>query len=186
MALIWTFLMTVAPTYFDVPMPALSAAALALFFAKTLKTLLLYPQKVRSGVKGAVMASVAGLSLTHTVGKAAIAGFFTSNKPFLRTPKCEDPALFSQALRVVWQEAALFALCVIAVGAMIFFNDGLADTAAVLWMIMLSVQSLPYAASVITAVLSATSNARRPTAIVVPVVPPIPTPPEPEPLARAA
>lgn len=186
MALTWTLLMTVAPSYFQVPMPALSAAALALFFAKTLKTLLLYPQKVRTGVKGALMASMAGLALTHTVGKAAIAGFFTAKKPFLRTPKCEDPALFSQALRVVWQEAVLFALCTVAIGAMIVFNDGLADPAAILWMIMLSVQSLPYAASVITAILSAASNARRPTAVVVPVVPPAPTSPEPEPLARAA
>jgi len=110
----------------------------------------------------------------------------TSKKPFLRTPKCEDSALFSQALRVVWQEALLFTLCVAAIGAMIFMNDGLGDPAAILWMVMLSVQSLPYAASVITAALSAASNARRPTAVIVPVVPPAPTPPEPEPLARAA
>ena len=99
--------MWAAPRYIDVPMPALSAAALALFAAKMLKTLLLYPQKVRSGVKGALMASVAGLSLTHTVGKAVWAGLFTSGKPFLRTPKCADQALLSQALRSVWQETTL-------------------------------------------------------------------------------
>jgi exo-beta-1,3-glucanase (GH17 family)/cellulose synthase/poly-beta-1,6-N-acetylglucosamine synthase-like glycosyltransferase len=184
MALTWTFLITVGQPYFTVPMPALSAAALALFFAKTLKTLLLYPQKVRSGVKGALMASVAGLALTHTVGKATLAGFFTSKKPFLRTPKCKDAARFSQALRVVWQEGTLFALCATAIGAMILINDGLTDPAAILWMIMLSVQSLPYAASVVTAALSAASNARRPSALIVPVAPPAPTPPEP--LARAA
>ena len=186
MALVWTLLMTLAPVYFDVPMPALSAAALALFFAKTLKTLLLYPQKVRTGVKGAVMASVAGLSLTHTVGKAAIAGFFTKNKPFLRTPKCADPARLGQALKVVWQEAVLFACCAAAVIAMATVNDGLSDPAAILWMVMLSVQSLPYAASVATAALSAVANAQRPKAVVVPVHPPVPTPPEPQPLARAA
>ena len=50
-ALVWTALMWVAPSYFDVPMPALSAAALALFVAKTTKTLLLYPHKVGSGVR---------------------------------------------------------------------------------------------------------------------------------------
>jgi len=103
MALVWTFLMTIAPTTFTPPMPALSAAALALFFAKTLKTMLLYPQKVRSGMRGALKAAVAGLSLTHTVGKAALAGLFTTQQPFLRTPKCEDPAQLGQALRVVWQ-----------------------------------------------------------------------------------
>lgn len=186
MALIWTLMMTVAPTYFDVPMPALSAAALALFFAKTLKTLLLYPQKVRSGVGGALMASIAGLSLTHTVGKAAIAGIFTSGKPFLRTPKCKNPALFSQALRGVWQEAALLSLCAMAVGGMIFLNDGFSDSAAILWMIMLSVQSLPYVATVITAALSAASNAVRTEPLPISAAPPAPNPPAPRPLARAA
>ena len=60
-ALVWTALMWALPSYIDVPMPALSAAAMALFATKCLKTLLLYPPKVRSGFRGAMMASVAGL-----------------------------------------------------------------------------------------------------------------------------
>jgi exo-beta-1,3-glucanase (GH17 family)/cellulose synthase/poly-beta-1,6-N-acetylglucosamine synthase-like glycosyltransferase len=155
-ALIWTALMTVAPNYFDVPMTALSAAALALFAAKTTKTLLLYPQKVGSGVTGAIWASMAGLALTHTVGKAVISGLFTSRKPFLRTPKCENPAEFRQALILVWQEISLFILCVSAVIAMVI-SRGLDDPAATLWMTMLMIQSLPYAATVVTALISAAS-----------------------------
>ena len=81
-ALVWTLLMWALPSYIDVPMPALSAAAMALFATKMLKTLLLYPPKVRSGFKGAMMASVAGLSLTHTVGKAVWTGLFTSRQAF--------------------------------------------------------------------------------------------------------
>ena len=157
-ALVWTFLMTVAPRYFDVPMAALSAAALALFAAKTLKTLLLYPQKVRSGMKGAVMASAAGLALTHTCGKAVLAGIFTSKKPFLRTPKCEDPAAIGQVLRQAWQEATLLAACMLALLSMAM-GRGFDDPAAMLWMVMLTIQSLPYIATVVTAVLSAWSNA---------------------------
>ena len=42
--------------------------------AKTVKTFLLYPPKVRSGVKGAQMDSVAGLALTHSLAKAVVAG----------------------------------------------------------------------------------------------------------------
>jgi exo-beta-1,3-glucanase (GH17 family)/cellulose synthase/poly-beta-1,6-N-acetylglucosamine synthase-like glycosyltransferase len=186
MALIWTLLMFVEPRYFDVPMPALSAAALALFFAKTVKTFLLYPQKVRSGLRGAVMASVAGLALTHAVGKAVLSGLVSSGKPFLRTPKCEDPALFSQALRSVWQETTLLGLCGLAVLSMVLTN-GLEDPAATLWMVMLAVQSLPYAATVATAALSALSNAKRESAAVV-ALPPLPTGPAPEPssMAKAA
>jgi exo-beta-1,3-glucanase (GH17 family)/cellulose synthase/poly-beta-1,6-N-acetylglucosamine synthase-like glycosyltransferase len=155
-ALVWTALMTVAPNYFDVPMEALSAAALALFCAKTLKTLLLHPQKVGSGVVGAVLASTAGLSLTHTVGKAVLTGLATSRKPFLRTPKCRNPAQLKEALRLVWQELSLLALCVLAVTAMVI-GRGFEDPAATLWMTMLSIQSLPYAATLITAIVSAVS-----------------------------
>jgi exo-beta-1,3-glucanase (GH17 family)/cellulose synthase/poly-beta-1,6-N-acetylglucosamine synthase-like glycosyltransferase len=156
-ALVWTCLMWAIPTYIDVPMPALSAAAMALFATKCLKTLLLYPPKVRSGFKGAMMASVAGLSLTHTVGKAMWTGLFTSGKPFLRTPKCADPALFSQVLRVVWQETTLLVLLIAAMISMAF-DRGFEDPAVSMWMVMLGVQSLPYAATFFTATVSALSN----------------------------
>ncbi|HEY3777476.1 MAG TPA: glycosyltransferase [Rhizomicrobium sp.] len=158
-ALVWTALMAIAPSYFDVPMEALSAAALALFGAKTVKTLLLYPQKVGSGVLGAVLASTAGLALTHTVGKAVLTGLITSRKPFLRTPKCQNPAELREALHLVWQEMCLLALCGLAIIAMVFIR-GFDDPAATLWIIMLTIQSLPYFATVLTACISASSYRR--------------------------
>ncbi|HEY1632300.1 MAG TPA: glycosyltransferase family 2 protein [Rhizomicrobium sp.] len=177
-ALVWTALMTVAPMDFDVPMAALSAAALTLFFAKTAKTLLLYPKKVGSGVAGAVIASAAGLALTHTVGKAVIGGLFTSGKPFLRTPKCENPAALEQVLKLVWQESTLLGLLMLAVFAM-FFNRGFEDPAATLWMIMLMIQGLPYMATVAVATISAMSY-KAPPQIAMPL-------PQPEPkLPKAA
>jgi exo-beta-1,3-glucanase (GH17 family)/cellulose synthase/poly-beta-1,6-N-acetylglucosamine synthase-like glycosyltransferase len=181
-ALVWTVLMTVAPMYFDVPMAALSASALALFAAKTAKTLLLYPKKVGSGVAGAVVASAAGLALTHTVGKAVMAGLFTSKKPFLRTPKCENPAALDQVLKLAWQEMTLLGLLWLAVFSM-FFNRGFDDPAATLWMIMLTIQSLPYLSTVTTAVISAMSY-KAPAKIAV-VLPRASPPTEPE-LPKAA
>ena len=44
------------------------------------------PVIAKSGMKGALYASTAGLALTHTVAKAVWSGLFTSRKPFLRTP----------------------------------------------------------------------------------------------------
>ncbi len=157
MAITWTLMMWVLPSYVDVPMPALSAAAMALFATKLIKTLLLYPPKVGSGIRGAIVASIAGLSLTHTVGKAVWTGLFTSGKPFLRTPKCADSADFGQVLRVVWQEALLLALLLMAMISM-GFDRGFQDPAVTLWMIMLGVQSLPYVATMVTARISARSN----------------------------
>jgi hypothetical protein len=116
---------------------------------------LLYPQKVRSGLKGAVMASIAGLSLTHAVGKAVISGLLTKGKPFLRTPKCEDQALLSQALRKVWQETTLFGFCVLALLSLA--ANGSDDPSVRLWMVMVGVQSLPYLATIVTAAISAMS-----------------------------
>jgi len=183
-ALVWTVLMAVQPQTFSVPMPALSAAALALFSAKTVKTLLLYPQKVGSGVLGAVMASVAGLALTHTVAKAVISGILTKDKPFFRTPKCENPADLRHALKVVWQEATLFGLCMAAL-AVTFVTRGFDDPAVVLWMVMLGVQSLPYAASIATAAFSALANATVQGAPVIALTPPVRPEPKPE-LPKAA
>jgi exo-beta-1,3-glucanase (GH17 family)/cellulose synthase/poly-beta-1,6-N-acetylglucosamine synthase-like glycosyltransferase len=171
-AIIWTMLMWLLPSYVDVPMPALSAAALALFATKMLKTLLLYPPKVGSGLKGAAMASMAGLSLTHTVGKAMWTGLFTAGKPFLRTPKCADPARFSQVLRVVWQETVLLTLLLTAMVSM-GFDRGFQDPAVTLWMVMLGVQSLPYAATFVTASLSALSNKKAAGASAPPVTEPV-------------
>lgn len=187
-ALIWTFLMTMAPNYFDVPMAALSAAAIALFVAKSLKTLLLHPQKVGSGVPGAIAASIAGLALTHTVGKAVLTGIVTSRKPFLRTPKCENPADVRQALRVIWQEGTLLVLCALAMSAMLY-ERGTDDPAAMLWTAMLAIQSLPYAASVATASLSAVSNRKPKTVtqtLAIPPLSPVPAPPGDPVLTKAA
>jgi exo-beta-1,3-glucanase (GH17 family)/cellulose synthase/poly-beta-1,6-N-acetylglucosamine synthase-like glycosyltransferase len=158
-ALGWSFAMWAAPRYVDVPMPVLSAAALALFAAKMAKTLLLYPQKVRSGVRGAVMAAVAGLALTHVVAKAVWSGIFTSGVGFFRTPKLADEAMLSQALRSVWQETTLFGACILAVIS-VLETGRLDDPAAWLWIIMLAVQSLPYAATVATAAISARGLAK--------------------------
>ncbi len=158
-ALIWTALMFVDPKLFDVPMAALSGTALALFGVKLIKTMLLYPQKVRSGFLGALAASVAGLALTHTVAKAVWAGIFTSGKPFMRTPKCADPARLSQVLRMAWQETVLFLACALAFFSLV--SDRTFESPAImLWMTMLAIQATPYAATVVTAVLSAFSNTR--------------------------
>ena len=123
---------------------------------------------------GAVVASAAGLALTHTVGKAVWAGLLTANKPFLRTPKCENPAALDHVLKLAWQEMTLLGLLWLAVFSM-FFNRGFDDPAATLWMIMLAIQSLPYLSTVVIAVISAMSyKAPAAIALAMPAAPPEP------------
>ncbi len=116
-ALVWSALMVIDPWTFDLPMMSLAAIALGLFAVKTGKTLLLYPFRVQSGFKGAFYASFAGLALSHTVGKAVWSGLLTSEKPFLRTPKCENAAPLRQVLLLASEELFLLALVWAAIGA---------------------------------------------------------------------
>jgi hypothetical protein len=57
-------------------------------------------------------------------------------------------------------------------------THGIEDPAAILWMVMLTVQSVPYAATVSVAMLSAVSNAER---AAPPMTHDTPVPPAPEP-----
>lgn len=149
----WTFAMFLNPRGVDVPMASLAAVALALFVVKVSKTLWLYPYRVKSGVLGAISASIAGLSLSHTVARAVLSGTFTSGKPFLRTPKLENAALFSQVVAVAWEEIALLTLLLWSIFAT-YEVRGLDDPSAIVWMAMLAIQALPYAATLAMAIIS--------------------------------
>jgi cellulose synthase/poly-beta-1,6-N-acetylglucosamine synthase-like glycosyltransferase/exo-beta-1,3-glucanase (GH17 family) len=149
----WTIAMYVSPRSVDVPMATLAAVALALFAVKVSKTLLLYPYRVKTGFTGAIWASIAGLSLSHTVARAVLSGTFTSGKPFLRTPKLEHSALLSQVVAVAWEEIALLAALLWSIFATIQVR-GTDDPSAMVWMAMLAVQALPYAATLAMAIIS--------------------------------
>jgi len=153
LALAWSGLMIVAPKHFDVPLTALSGVALAIFTIKTLKTVWLHRAKVGTGFGGAMASAITGLSLSYTVGKGVIAGLFTSSKPFMRTPKCEDSAPWTQILKVAKAEAALL---IGTVGAILgtMWSTKFDDPADVVWIAALSVMAVPYAAALLVALFS--------------------------------
>ena len=57
----------------------------------------------------ALGASVAGMGLAYTVGKAYLLGIVTSDRPFLRTPKCEDKPALVRSVMAVREEVLLLA-----------------------------------------------------------------------------
>ncbi len=134
-------------------MMSLAAIALGLFAVKTGKTLLLYPFRVQSGFKGAFYASFAGLALSHTVGKAVWSGLLTSEKPFLRTPKCGERRPASAG-------AAAGVRGVVPVGPRLggdrrdVVDARLRGPAAIVWMATLFVQSIPFVATLVMATIS--------------------------------
>lgn len=153
LALLWSALMIIAPRHFDVPLTALSGVALTLFTIKTVKTVWLHGAKVGTGVNGSVAAALTGLSLSFTVGMGVISGLFTSSKPFMRTPKCEDSASWTQTLRLAQTETILLVATIMAVfGTM--WSTQFDDPADYVWVAALSIMAIPYASAVTVALFS--------------------------------
>jgi cellulose synthase/poly-beta-1,6-N-acetylglucosamine synthase-like glycosyltransferase len=153
LALVWSGLMIVAPRHFDVPLTALSALALVIFTLKTVKTVTLHGAKVGTGVGGSLASALTGLSLSYTVGKGVISGLLTSSKPFLRTPKCEDSAPWTQVFKVARAEATLLVGTLAAIfGTM--WSTRFDDPADFVWVAALSVMAVPYAAALVVALFS--------------------------------
>jgi hypothetical protein len=125
-----------------------------LFALKVGKTLWLYAARVKATPGQNLSAALAGLSLTHTIGKAIFSGLFTNGRPFMRTPKCEDQPAFVRGLLASREESTILAL--LGLGALaIFFRYGSDDIEALLWSALLGVQSLPYVSSFATSMVNA-------------------------------
>jgi hypothetical protein len=153
LALAWSGLMIIAPRHFDVPLTALSGVALAIFTIKTVKTVWLHRAKVGTGLGGALASAITGLSLSYTVGKGVVAGLLTSSKPFLRTPKCEDSAPWTQTIKVAKAEAALLIGTIAAIFGTTWSTQ-FDDPADIVWVAALTVMAVPYAAALLVAFFS--------------------------------
>jgi exo-beta-1,3-glucanase (GH17 family)/cellulose synthase/poly-beta-1,6-N-acetylglucosamine synthase-like glycosyltransferase len=153
-ALVWTMCMAIAPRLFDVPLTAFSTTAVALFVIKNVKTISVHCTKVGSGVIAAVAAGIVGVSLAATIGRAVIAGLFTSSQPFLRTPKCEANAPWTRALQFAAGELLMLTLFVAAVIVSVEVT-GADDPADVARLGALLVFAIPYLCAVLVAAVSA-------------------------------
>ncbi len=153
LAVVWTALMIAAPRYFDVPLTALSSTALALFAIKTIKTIVLHRTKVGGGIRGSIASAITGLSLAYTVGKGVLWGLVTSSNPFVRTPKCENAAPLSAALRMSAAEAIMLVAILLALVATVMIT-GVDDPAEQVWSMALGVLAVPYAASLLVSIAS--------------------------------
>ena len=161
LSLVWTTLMIIAPRHFDVPLTALSSVALTLFTIKTVKTVWLHRAKVGTGFMGSMASAVTGLALAYTVGKGVLLGLFTSSSPFLRTPKCEESAPWTHALRIAAMETFLLVATVVAIIATIIKTQ-VDDPAEIVWALALGVMAVPHASAVMVAIGSTVKLGRRP------------------------
>ncbi|WP_309139592.1 glycosyltransferase [Siccirubricoccus sp. G192] len=168
LGLLWSLGLIFAPVRTEFPILLFMLPSIGLFGFKLFQILALYAARVPCGWADRLGAALAGLALSHTIGKAVLAGLLTRRAPFLRTPKMKDAPALVQGLAMAWQEAALLVLLWAAALGVTLVHRA-ATWEAVLWTLVLLVQSIPYLAAV-TVSLIAALPAPRPAARPVPAV----------------
>lgn len=151
-ALFWSCLLML--NWVEFPPAVFLVPTLSVFAFKVIAGLWLYHARVKCGWKDRFGAAIAGMALTHAVGRAVWQGLFTSGKPFIRTPKCDDKPAAIQGLLMAGEELGLLLTLLIATGAILYKFEP-SNQNAVLWSGMLLVQTLPYWAALITSMVNA-------------------------------
>ncbi|MDE8347487.1 MAG: glycosyltransferase, partial [Acidocella sp.] len=154
MGLAWSAGLILDPVRFEFPIALFMMPSIGLFVFKIAQILALYANRVPCGFKDRIGAAVAGLALSHSIGKAVWKGLFTNSLPFLRTPKMKNAPALIQGLVMSREELVLLVLtwgALLGVG----FGHHWATLETRLWCVVLFTQSLPYLASVSVAILAA-------------------------------
>ena len=153
-ALLWSLAMINFPHKIDPPMLVVSALPLALFTFKIAKLVYLYRTRVGANIRQTLAAALAGLALTHTIGLAMLSGCLTSNHAFFRTPKqIRSHALLHTLAACREETLIMLALWLSALAVFTQVGTGMRDLTV--WVIVLLIQSIPYCASLLLALLSA-------------------------------
>lgn len=140
------------------------APTIGIFVFKLVYSFGLYANRVKCSFRQSIGASLAGLALTYTVGRAVIYGLVTSRLPFMRTPKMDERATLGMALGMARGELVLTVLLWLAAIAL-WTTNGVIDPEARLWSIFMIVQSLPFAAAVLVSVVNALEQMRHERAV---------------------
>jgi hypothetical protein len=150
------------PKHIQPPLVIFSLLPLSLFVFKMVKLLHLYRTQVGATFTQTIAAAIAGLSLSHTVGTAMLSGLVRKDRPFFRTPKKARRHALGQALAAGREEAALMAGLWVSAWAVsrIPGLDGdlpgfMGGPDLTVWVAVLLIQSLPYAATVLVSLVNA-------------------------------
>jgi hypothetical protein len=117
----------------------------------------LYRSRVKANIAQTFASAIAGLSLSHTISKAVLLGIFTKSIPFFRTPKLARAHALFHALQSAREEGLIALSLWIAIFTVAARQDS--ETPDVfMWLMVLLVQSIPYSATVIMAIISGFSS----------------------------
>jgi exo-beta-1,3-glucanase (GH17 family)/glycosyltransferase involved in cell wall biosynthesis len=152
----WSVAMVWAPGRVDAPLVLYSVLPLSLFTFKLAKLMHLYRVRVGANVRQTLAAAVAGLALTHTIGRAVVKGLLTRSEPFFRTPKKRRTSGLWHALAAAREETVMMIGLTLSAWAVSYTalpqNAGPDHFA---WVVVLLIQSVPYASSLVVSLMSA-------------------------------
>jgi len=154
LSVFWTMGLVFAPSTFDFPLSIFVMPTVGVFIAKLIHHLFLYSTRVKCNWRQRVGAAIAGMGLTYSIGRAMWQGVFTKTIPFLRTPKMANKAAWTQGFMMARDETGLM-LSQWACAGLILGAKGWHDLDARMWALVLVVQSMPYLAALVTAMVSA-------------------------------
>ncbi len=154
MGLAWSVGLILDPVRFEFPIALFMLPSIGLFVFKIVQLFALYAHRVPCGFRDRAGAAVAGLALSHSIGKAVWRGLFTNRLPFLRTPKMTDAPVLVRGLAMAREE---FWILLLSWGALLGVGIGhhWATLETKLWCAVLFTQSLPYLAAVGVSILAA-------------------------------
>ncbi len=155
-ALGWSAAMVWAPQSIDPPLVLYSVLPLSLFTFKLAKLVHLYHVRVGANLRQTVAAAIAGLALTHTIGMASIKGLLTKSEPFFRTPKGGTTSGLWHALAAAREETLMMVGLLASAWAVARTSTPQnAGPDRLAWQIVLVIQSIPYASSLLVSLASA-------------------------------
>ncbi|MFK7854869.1 MAG: glycosyltransferase, partial [Granulosicoccus sp.] len=156
-ALGYCVLMVMFPYVFNPPEVIMSLLPIGYFVFKLSKILVLYRWRMRANILQSIGAGIAGLSVSHTIARAMLAGLHNTKIGFFRTPKMSEKHSFLSALNDAREEALIGLALIIAAIAVGMRDDAyLSDTR--LWITLLIVQSVPYVSAVAMSLISTFGN----------------------------
>jgi len=160
-ALGWSAAMVWAPRSIEPPLVVYSVLPLSLFTFKLAKLIHLYHVRVGANLRQTLAAAIAGLALTHTIGTATLKGLLTRREPFFRTPKQGSALGLVRALAAAREETLMMAGLLLSAWAVQRSGEMLAGSGVLpgpdrlAWVVVLLVQSVPYASSLLVSLISA-------------------------------
>ncbi|MFL6578831.1 MAG: glycosyltransferase [Povalibacter sp.] len=167
-AIAWSTAMVLSPYRIDPPLVMFSVLPIALFIFKLVKLAHLYVSRVGANLRQTFAAALAGLALSHTIGVAVVKGMTTRNQPFFRTPK--DARTHALGWAFAWASQELIMLLLLLIVAFLlshqitpFANvtigvpEELRGPDVRIWMAVLLIQAVPYAAALVVSFASVLS-----------------------------